>query len=220
VSAAPRAAVRGVLFDLDGVLADTERLHWTAYRETLLELGVDVGVEEYRRRFIARGGGPEYACAAYALSITPDELRARKRPRYLALLAAGVAPCPGARAALERLRGAFRTAVATNSTRDEATLILGALGLAPLLDAVVAREDYRHPKPAPDAYLTAAARLGLRSGECVVVEDTERGLGAALAAGMRVLAMPNDLTLDNDFTGCARRLTHLDELTAALLRGL
>ena len=66
--------IRGVLFDLDGVLADTERLHWTAYHRVLLELGVDVGLEEYRHRFIARGGGPEYACEAYGLSLTPDEL--------------------------------------------------------------------------------------------------------------------------------------------------
>ena len=61
-----------MLFDLDGVLADTEPLHWTAYREVLLELGVDVGIEEYRRRFISHGGGPEYACEAYRLPLTAD----------------------------------------------------------------------------------------------------------------------------------------------------
>ena len=209
-----------MLFDLDGVLADTEPLHWAAYREVLLELGVDVGIEEYRRRFISQGGGPEYACETYRLPLTPDELRARKLPRYLALLRRGVKPRPGARAALERLRGRFRTAVATNSVRAEVELILGSLGLAPLLDAVVAREDYRDAKPAPDAYLTAAAAIGLRAEECVVVEDTPRGLAAALAAGTRALALPNELTADNDFTGCTRQLAHLDELTPELLRAL
>jgi len=209
-----------VLFDLDGVLADTEPLHWTAYREVLLELGVDVGIEEYRNRFISRGGGPEYAVDRYRLPITADELRERKLPRYLALLRRGVQARPGARAAIERLRGGFRTAVATNSVRDEVDLILGSLGLAPLLDTVVTREDYRAAKPAPDAYLTAAARVGLGADECVVIEDTPRGLGAALAAGMRAIAMPNELTADNDFTGCCRQLAHLDELTPDLLRTL
>ena len=209
-----------MLFDLDGVLADTEPLHWTAYREVLLELGVDVGIEEYRNRFISRGGGPEYAVDRYRLPITADELRERKLPRYLALLRRGVQPRPGARAAIERLRGGFRTAVATNSVRDEVDLILGSLGLAPLLDTVVTREDYRAAKPAPDAYLTAAARVGLGADECVVIEDTPRGLGAALAAGMRAIAMPNELTADNDFTGCCRQLAHLDELTPDLLRTL
>ena len=211
------AAVRGVLFDLDGVLADTEPLHWAAYRDVLLELGVDVGIEEYRRRFISQGGGPEYACETYRLPLTADELRDRKLPRYLALLRRGVPPRGGARAALERLRGHFRTAVATNSVRAEVELILGSLGLAPLLGAVVTREDYVNAKPAPDAYLTAAARLGLRAEECVVVEDTPRGLRAALAAGMRAIALPNELTADNDFSGCTRRLAHLDELTPDLL---
>jgi HAD superfamily hydrolase (TIGR01509 family) len=207
-----------VLFDLDGVLADTEPLHWAAYREVLLELGVDVGMDEYRHRFISRGGGPEYACETYRLPLTADELRARKLPRYLALLRRDVRPRPGARAALERLRGGFRTAVATNSVRAEVELILGALGLGPLLDAVVTREGYRDAKPAPDAYLAAAAAIGLGAAECVVVEDTPRGLGAALAAGMRAIALPNELTADNDFTGCTRRLAHLDELTPELLR--
>jgi HAD superfamily hydrolase (TIGR01509 family) len=209
-----------VLFDLDGVLADTEPLHWAAYREVLLELGVDVGLEEYRHRFICRGGRPEYAVEAYGLPITADELRARKLPRYLDRLRRGVPPRPGARAALERLRGGWQTAVATNSVRTEVDLILGSLGLASLLDTVVTREDYRTAKPAPDAYLTAATRLGLRAEECVVIEDTPRGLGAALAAGMRAVALPNELTADNDFTGCVRRLAHLDELTPDLLRSI
>ena len=85
---------------------------------------------------------------------------------------------------------------------------------------VVSREDYRDAKPAPDAYLTAAERLGLAASECAVVEDTPRGLGAALAAGMRAVALPNELTADNDFTGCTVQLSHLDELTPALLRRL
>jgi HAD superfamily hydrolase (TIGR01509 family) len=213
-------AVRGVLFDLDGVLADTERLQWQAYREVLREFGVDVDVEEYRVHWIASGTGPEYACRTYALPLTPEELRARKAPRYRALVARGVQARPGARAALERLRGRLRLAVATNSARAEVALILAQLGMAPLLDAVVAREDYVRAKPAPDAYLAAAAALGLAPTECVVVEDTARGVRAALAAGMRVVAIPHELTHDNDFTGCARRLDDFAELTVELLGAL
>jgi len=97
------------------------------------------------------------------------------------------------------------------------TLLLEHLGAAALLHATVAREDYPRPKPAPDAYLAAATALGLAPGECAVVEDTERGLRAALAAGTRAIALPSDLTFDNDFTGAACRLAHLDELTAELL---
>jgi len=213
-------SVRGVVFDLDGVLADTEGLQWAAYRQVLAEFGVDVGIEEYRREFIRTGFGPEYACRTYRLPLTPDELRARKAPGYVALLRAGVAPIPGALDAVRRLRATHWLAVATNTARAETAFILDRLGVAGLLHAVVAREDYERPKPAPDAYLAAAAALGLAPTECVVVEDTERGVKAGLAAGMRVLAAPNELTLDNDFAGSARRLGHLDELTVDLLEAL
>jgi len=209
--------IRAVLFDLDGVLTDTERLHWAAYRRVLLELGVDMGLEEYRRWFIARGIGPEYACRTYRLPVAPDELRALKAPVYRALLEEGVRAMPGAREALARLATSHRLALATNTARAEVDLILEQLGLASFLCTTITREDYVRAKPAPDAYLAAAAALGLAAVECAVVEDTERGAAAALAAGIPVIAVPNDLTFDNDFTGCACRLASLDELTAELL---
>ena len=212
--------IRGVLFDLDGVIADTERMQWAAYREVLARWGVDVGIEEYRRTFIARGAGPEYACEHYRLPVSPDELRALKADVYQRLLRDGVCACAGAVAALDRLRATHRLALATNTVREEVAFILGRLGVAGRFDATIAREDYVRAKPAPDAYLAAAAALGLAPAECVVVEDTERGVRAGIAAGARVVAVPNELTTDNDFAGAACRLGHLDELTAALLATL
>jgi len=209
--------IRAVLFDLDGVLTDTERLHWAAYRRVLLELGVDMGLEEYRRWFIARGVGPEYTCRTYGLPVAPDELRALKAPVYRELLEAGVRAMPGAREVLARLAPTHTLAVATNTARIEVDLIVAQLGLGTFLRTTITREDYVRAKPAPDAYLAAAATLGLGPTACAVVEDTERGAAAALAAGMPVIAVPNDLTFDNDFTDCACRLASLDELTAELL---
>ena len=212
--------ISAILFDLDGTLADTERLHWQAYRTVILEHGVDIGLEEYRRHFIAADGGPEYACRTYRLPITPAELRARKGILYRGLIEPGVPSMPGARSALERLGATRPLAVATNTVRDDAWLILRHLELDGLLRATVVREDYARSKPAPDAYLTAAAVLGLAAAECAVVEDTERGLRAGLAAGMRVIAVPSDLTFDNDFTGAACRLPGLDALTEDVLARL
>jgi HAD superfamily hydrolase (TIGR01509 family) len=209
--------IHAVVFDLDGVLTDTERLHWAAYREVLAEFGVDMGIEEYRRHFIARGVGPEYTCETYKLRLTPDELRARKAPVYERLLDAGVREMPGARAALERLKATHRIGLATNTGRADVDRIFAALGVASLFDVAIVRENYARAKPAPDAYLAAAAALGFDPAECAVVEDTERGAAAGLAAGSPVVAVPNDLTHDNDFTGCVVRLASLDELTPALL---
>jgi HAD superfamily hydrolase (TIGR01509 family) len=212
--------IRGVLFDLDGTLADTEPLQWQAYRQVLEPFGVDVGMEEYRVHWIAADGGAEYACEKYALPIDAGELRRRKAIAYRALIAAGVAPCPGAPEALERLAPHHRLAIATNSVRVEANLVLGHLGIAPRLEAVVAREDYAEPKPAPDAYRAAALALGLPPAECVVIEDTARGVRSGVAAGCVVVALATPLTFDNDFTGAATRIASLDEVGPSLLRDL
>jgi HAD superfamily hydrolase (TIGR01509 family) len=212
--------IRAILFDLDGTLADTERLQWRAYREVLLEHGVDVGLDEYRRHWIAVEGGPEYACRTYALPYGPAELRERKTARYRALIQGEVPPCAGAVAALERLRPTHQLAIATNTVRAELDYLLAKLGMTGLLHHTIAREDYAQPKPAPDAYLTAARVVGVPAAECVVVEDTQRGMRAGLAAGMRVVVVPSELTFDNDFTGASARLAHLGELDAELLARL
>jgi HAD superfamily hydrolase (TIGR01509 family) len=212
--------IQGVLFDLDGTLADTEPLQWEAYRRALRPFGVDVDVETYRRRWIAVEGGAEWACRTFGLSIGPAELRTRKTAEYRALIAAGVAPRPGARAMVTRLAPSHRLALATNSTRAEVDVVLGHLALDGPFAAVVVREDYATAKPAPDAYLAAARALGLPPAACVVVEDTARGVAAGIAAGCVVIAVPSELTWDNDFTGAARRLAGLDELTPALLQEL
>ena len=105
-------------------------------------------------------------------------MRRRKSALYRSLIEPGVPPMPGARAALERLGRRRPLAIATNTPRDEAAIITRHLGIDALLRAVIVREDYARSKPAPDAYLAAADRLGVKPDECVVVEDTARGLGA------------------------------------------
>jgi len=209
--------IRAVLLDFDGTLVDTERLQWRSYQQALAPFGVSVGLEEYRRHFIRAAGGSDWACRRYALPVAPQELRERKAVAYRALIPGDVQPCAGAPRLLERFRGRLGLAVVTNSVQTEVDAILAHLGWASAFDAIVAREAYERAKPAPDGYLAAAARLGCAARECVVVEDTERGVRAGLAAGMPVVAVPSDLTYDNDFSGCARRLDSLTQLTEALL---
>src|SRR5262245_62352644 len=121
--------IRGVCFDLDGTLVDSERLQWEAYRRVLGEHGVDIGLDEYRQHFIAVAGGAEYACRRYRLPIDAATLRARKAAAYADLIAGGVPPMPGARACLERLHEGWMLAVVKKSTRTEAMAIVERLGL-------------------------------------------------------------------------------------------
>jgi beta-phosphoglucomutase-like phosphatase (HAD superfamily) len=127
--------IRGVLFDLDGTLADTEPLQWQAYRQVLEPFGVDVGMEEYRVHWIATDGGAEYACETYRLPIDAAELRRRKTPRIATLIAEGVAPCPGR----AKRSSASRRTIASRSRRtacgSSETWCSVTCGIAPRLEA-------------------------------------------------------------------------------------
>jgi HAD superfamily hydrolase (TIGR01509 family) len=205
------------VFDLDGVLIDSEGLQYRAYMEALAPWGASVDRETYAREWIATGHGPEYAVKTFGLPITPKQLRERKDPIYRRLLIENAALMPGAADAVPALARHYRLAVATNSTRGDTEYVLGRFGLLPHFRAVVTRETYRDAKPAPDAFLAAARACGALPERCVVVEDSERGLLAARAAGIRAVAVPNEWTAASDLGGATRRIASLAELTPELV---
>jgi HAD superfamily hydrolase (TIGR01509 family) len=213
-SAAPDA---GVIFDLDGVLIDSEALQHRAYNQVLQRYGIQVDAAVYGREWIAAGRGPEYAVRALGLPISAAELRRLKDPVYHDLLRREIQLVPGARAALERLGARYPLAVATNSHATDVGFVMEHFGLAPYFTAIVTREHYVEAKPAPDAFATAAARLGLAPPRCVVIEDATKGIAAAAAAGCACIAFPHDYTADNDPRSAQAVIRSLDELTVELV---
>jgi HAD superfamily hydrolase (TIGR01509 family) len=215
---APRSDSRGaVIFDLDGVLIDSEGLQYEAYSEVLSTFGVRVSVSEYGTHWIAAGRGPEYAVDTYHLPVSADELRALKHPVYHEILRRKVTLMPGVVPAMERLGAGFPVAIATNSNRLDTDFVVERFGLGRFVTAVVTREDYRLAKPEPDAFLTAARRVQTVPLSCLIVEDAYKGLLAAHRAGASVVAVPNQHTRDNDFSLAARVLRCLDELSVDLV---
>ncbi len=212
------AATIGVIFDLDGVLIDSEDLQFRAYTEVLARFGVAVTREEYAEEWIAKGCGPEYAVAAFKLPLAPAELRALKNPVYHRILQQSVTLMPGARAALARLAAHYPLALATNSNETDTAFVLDRFALRSFFTAVITRGKYERPKPAPDAFLTAAATLGLPPARCLVIEDAHKGVVAAHRAGARCVAIPHAFTAANDFSLATRLLHCLDELTVELVR--
>lgn len=210
----------GVLFDLDGVIIDSEKLQYRAYQQVLAPFGVQVTPEEYGREWIGGGRGAEYVVATYGLSIEPDELRRRRTEIYFDVLRRECALMQGVVAALERLSPHYPLAVATNSDQRDTSFILDHLGVRPFFTAVVTREMYDRAKPAPDAFLTAAERIGVPARQCAVIEDAYRGVVAAAEAGCVCVAIPHDFTRTNDFGRATIIVNSLDEVTVELIDGL
>ena len=215
MSAAARDA--GVIFDLDGVIIDSEALQHRAYNLVLARFGIEVDAAVYGREWIAAGRGPEFAVRELGLPIGADELRRLKDPVYHDLMRREIQLVPGARRAIERLRARFPLAVATNSRATDVGFVLEHFALTPLFDAVVTREHYAGAKPEPDAFLTAARALDLPPARCVVIEDATKGMRAAAAAGCACIAFPHDYTADNDTSTAQAVIGSLDELTVELV---
>jgi len=176
---------RPIVFDCDGVLADSESLGWEAMERTLGRYGVTVSATDIE---MLHGGSfaDDYAYFAARGSLpAQDAFWDELSNEMFALFDSQLQAFEDAKDTLESLiaRG-IRMAVASNSPRDRLEQTLAATGLADLFDVTVAADDVANPKPAPDLYIHAARLLGVEPGECVAVEDTVAGVLSATAAGM------------------------------------
>lgn len=188
---APQRA-HAVLWDLDGVLADTEALLLEAERDAFAAYGAEV-TTEFKRSFVGRGGTGVLAAMAEALGVDADldDLARRKLDGYARRLPF-LQGFPQTRAMVLLLAAAgVPQAVASGSPAEAIRAALHLVGLADVLTTVVSADEVAVGKPAPDVFLEAARRLGVAPAGCVVVEDAVPGVLAAAAAGMRCVAIPS-----------------------------
>jgi HAD superfamily hydrolase (TIGR01509 family) len=209
-----------VIFDLDGLLADTERLHCSAYQEALRVHGAAVTDDEYADHWVRSGRGIAEWITDRGLTLDPIALRAHKSRCYLDLLISELRPMEGALALLERLHGRKNLALASSSYPDAVEGVLTGLGIGRYFQVIVTGLDVPRVKPAPDIFLAAAERLGVSPAKCVVLEDAEKGVIAASLAGMRCIAIPNQHTRHHDFSKATRICHSLDDITLELLNTL
>lgn len=209
---------RVLLWDHDGVLVDTEALYRQATRETLASVGVELSDAAYRQLFLVESRGAWHLAEERGIpAARVRELKRARNARYVDLLRASDVAIPGALQVVRRLAAHFRMAIVTTSARAHFDVIHGGRELPSHFELILAREDYVLAKPEPEPYLRAMHVLGVRPDECLVIEDSERGLRAALAAGLTCWVVPSDLTVSSTFEGAARRFRNLEELSRALL---
>lgn len=208
-----------ILWDHDGVLVSTEHLYFQATAETLAEVGVTLTLQQYQQFHLVESRG-SWHLAGHLSQAEVDRMRRQRIARYIEMLTTGDVLVPGAIDLLKRLKPHYRMAVVTSSLREPFNAIHRTSGLNDLVEFVLTNEDYGASKPDPEPYLTAVARLGVAKENCLVVEDTTRGLTAARAAGLRCWIIRSDITAGLDFTGAERQFDSLAEVGEVLLSGV
>ena len=189
--------VVAVVFDMDGLLVDTERVYFAALLQAARAVDL-VMTEDFVRSMI---GVPGKECDAmiaahYGAGFSPEPLKAAYRSFVAAALEREIPFRPGAREILAYLtEEGVPHALATSARRAAVDDYLGRLGLTRQFDAIVSREDVQNPKPAPDPFLAAAARLGVAPADCLALEDSHHGITAAHAAGMMAIMVPDMLAV-------------------------
>jgi beta-phosphoglucomutase-like phosphatase (HAD superfamily) len=214
--------MRAVLFDMDGLIVDTEPIHFKAFKAMMREYGHDIP-ESLMAKLV---GYPEAdnirdLKRMYGMEAPAEEMASRRYGLFMQLIRVEPIPMfPGFWELSEEIRRrGIKQAVVSSSTAEQVEVILGRLfdehrgGVAPdsYFDAIVTGDDVANNKPQPDIYLAAARALGVPPGECLALEDTAAGTRAAAAAGMRVLAVPNDYSRGQDFPGARAVIGSLGE---------
>jgi HAD superfamily hydrolase (TIGR01509 family) len=186
----PAGTFRAYLFDCDGTIVDSMPLHYIAWKTALGEWGCDFD----EKLFYSWGGKPTRQIisdlnALNGLKMPVEAVARHKEELYFALLPR-LKAIPEVMEHIDAQQGRIPFAVVSGGRRESVTRSLNVLGLLDKFDTIVGSDDYAHGKPAPDAFLLAAKRLGVAPGDCLAFEDTDLGIQAATAAGMASVKIP------------------------------
>ena len=208
---------RYVLFDHDGVLVDTEHWYYTAGERALADIGLTLDKDQYLRDMTQGLATWAQARAAGVDEPTIDRLREARNAYYQEYLRTEAIEIDGVVDALAELSAYVRMAIVTTARRADFEIIHEKRQLTQFMEFVLAREDYEQAKPHPEPYLAGLNRFGAPRSETLVVEDSSRGLSAAVAAGIDCVVVHNDFTRGQDFSQASHRIEKLGELKEIVL---
>ena len=210
--------IDAVIFDMDGVLVDSEPFGLEAMRRVMARHGV-VYTESENEQFlgVTTGESCRILKARHRLAAEERDLAQQYLEHLLALIRERPRPMPGVPDVLARLRDAgYRLALASSAEPEVIAANVASIALAPFFEAMVSGAEVARGKPAPDVFVETARRLGLVPAACLVVEDSRNGLLAAKAAGMRCAVVPCAATRHQDFSEADHRLRALADLPSLL----
>jgi len=213
--------IRALIFDMDGTLVDSEKLHFAAWRKALARYGVNAIPQSDLNRYVGVSNeqlADDYI-SKHRLQVPQATLLKEKQELYLHMIP-DIEILPGVRNIIERYHGQYRMAVASSSDRVELDKILATLGLTGHFSQVVGGDMVSRKKPDPEIYLQAMELLKVTPREAVAFEDSEAGIAAAKNAGMYSIAIPSPLLQDGDFSRADTILERIDQADEQLLARL
>ncbi len=209
--------IKAIFWDNDGVLVDTEKLYYRANKEIFSKIGITLTVEMYIENFLKRSYGTWHLALEKGLNENEiNELRKERNMLYSELIKTEMRVIDGVEETLGELYGKFLMGIVTSSRRDHFEIIHSRTNLLRYFDFTLTSDDFRFPKPDPEPYLKALEKSGLKCEECIVVEDSQRGLTAALKAGIKCYIIPTELTKKSDFKGAEKILSSVSDLPREL----
>jgi beta-phosphoglucomutase len=221
------SALQAIIFDFDGVIADSEPLHFRAFQQALAEDGLELAPKEYYARYLGyddvgmfQAFGEDRGLALDAARV--KELVARKGVKLQAMMSAGSVLFPGAADFVRAAAQAVPIAIASGALRHEIVEIIEASGVSDLFAAIVASGDTPESKPSPEPYRLAFERLRETTGtaldprRCVAIEDSRWGLESARGAGLRCVGVTNSYPAE-ELTGAELVVSGLQTLTIEAL---
>lgn len=217
--------ITAIIFDKDGIIVDTEKYHYEAYRLALLRHGLKLTIDTYRKYGISRDYR-EFLHDAFGSSLSHGRYREvieNKQMNYNMLTRNKLSHVRGIFGLIKRLHGRYRLAVASSTSFEcilnDLTRISMIKKLSNPFEVIMSAKDVMHNKPFPDVYIEVAKRLHADVSECLVIEDSRNGVLAAKSAGMKCIAKSNDNTSDESLkdAGADRIIVKFSELTDELI---
>ncbi|WP_223275590.1 HAD family hydrolase [Paenibacillus elgii] len=214
--------LKAVIFDMDGVLIDSEPIHFLVEQQLFRQFGLRITEEEQH----AYVGVPmremwKLIRTRHSLTLSEEQLLAGHKEQLIAEFSTAepFEAMEGLRELLSEIKNrGLKTAVASSSPRQLIETVLARLRLTPMFDVIVSGEEVKQGKPSPDIFIEAASLLQATAGECIVIEDSCNGVRAAKSAGMECIGFYNPNSGNQDLSGADRVIRHFSEITGGELQ--
>ncbi|MDI6777985.1 MAG: HAD family phosphatase [Patescibacteria group bacterium] len=214
--------IKSVLFDLDGIIVDSEPLHFEAHQKALRQFGVNITIQDYMEFGVAKGDANlfEKVSKKYGVELNKEKVSKSKKKLYKEIFCEKAVPREGVLDLIKNFSERYALAITSSGAGDIIDFVIDKFSLGNKFKAIISGDDVKKVKPHPDIYEKALGLLELGSTDCIAVEDSESGLLAAKGAGIKCIVVPCDFTKEQNFSIADYIFEGFEEITSEFVDSL